>query len=145
MNLPSSFIDSLPAHWTGSELNLFLESLSQESPVSVRLNPSKCHQTLSEEGKVPWASNAFYLAERPTFTFDPLFHAGCFYVPEVSSIFVEQALRQYVDDRDGCALALCAAPGRKSNHIRNTPSTASLMFCTTMIPNLLLTLSVNIV
>ena len=35
-------------------------------------------------------------AQRPTFTFDPLFHAGCYYVQEASSMFVEQVLRTYI-------------------------------------------------
>jgi valyl-tRNA synthetase len=37
------------------------------------------------------------LDERFTFTFDPLFHAGCYYVQEASSMFLEQALKQYVN------------------------------------------------
>ena len=33
----------------------------------------------SGEHAVPWCTSGFYLEERPTFTFDPLFHAGCYY------------------------------------------------------------------
>ena len=144
MTLPSSFIDSLPAHWTESELNLFLESLSQESPVSVRLNPSKCHQTLSEEGKVPWASNAFYLAERPTFTFDPLFHAGCYYVQEASSMFVEQALRCYMPQKPVRALDLCAAPGGKSTLVRSLLPQGSLLVANEVMRNRVQILAENL-
>src|SRR6476661_5601775 len=31
---------------------------------------------LTIHNKVPWTENGYYLAERPSFTFDPLFHAG---------------------------------------------------------------------
>lgn len=65
--------------------------------------------------RVPWSSEGVYLDERLTFTFDPLFHAGCFYVQEASSMFVEQALRQYIKE-PAIMLDLCAAPGGKSTH-----------------------------
>ena len=51
-----------------------------------------------------------YLSQRPTFTFDPLFHAGCYYVQEASSMFVEQVLRTYITG-PVVMLDLCAAPG----------------------------------
>ena len=43
--------------------------------------------------------------------FRPLFHAGCYYVQEASSMFVEQALRRYVGEGPVVMLDLCAAPG----------------------------------
>ena len=57
--------------------------LGEEQPVSIRLNPLKfgrssfftLHPSLKE---VPWATDAYYLDQRLTFTFDPLFHAGCY-------------------------------------------------------------------
>ena len=67
---------------------------------------------------VPWATNAFYLSERPSFTFDPLFHAGAYYVQEASSMFLEQVLRQTVDVNSPLTvLDICAAPGGKSTHL----------------------------
>ena len=38
----------------------------------------------------------YYLPERLSFTFDPLFHAGAYYVQEASSMFLEQAIRSHV-------------------------------------------------
>ena len=46
---------------------------------------------------VPWTQYGYYLYQRPSFTFDPLFHAGCYYVQEASSMFMEQVLKQTVD------------------------------------------------
>ncbi len=65
---------------------------------------------------VPWCPSAFYLEVRPSFTFDPLFHAGLYYVQEASSMFLWEVLRQTVGEhtKDKKVLDLCAAPGGKS-------------------------------
>lgn len=65
---------------------------------------------------IPWCPHGLYLPERPSFTFDPLFHAGAYYVQEASSMFLWEVLRQTVGDNTAGAkvLDLCAAPGGKS-------------------------------
>ncbi|MDP4132118.1 MAG: RNA methyltransferase, partial [Bacteroidota bacterium] len=81
---------------------------SDTQVVSVRLNRAKI-QIEEEIGataphglsfpladRIPWTSNGFYLPERPSFTLDPLFHAGVYYVQEASGMFVEHALRNTV-------------------------------------------------
>ena len=93
----------------------FLQALDVEPVVSVRYNEKK--QLASEECRVvPWSAQGRYLASRPVFTADPLFHAGCYYVQEASSMFVEQVVKQYVNEPVR-ALDLCAAPGGKSTHL----------------------------
>ena len=78
--------------------------------------------------RVPWSSFGYYLEERPSFTFDPLFHAGLYYVQEASSMFLEQALRQTTDlSRPLKVLDLCAAPGGKSTLIQSLISAESLL------------------
>lgn len=73
---------------------------------------------LSQLERIPWSAYGYYLPERPSFTFDPLFHAGCYYVQEASSMFVEQAFCQLTDqNRPLRVLDLCAAPGGKSTHL----------------------------
>ena len=37
--------------------------------------------------KVPWNPLGYHLPERPVFTLDPLFHAGCYYVQDASAQF----------------------------------------------------------
>jgi 16S rRNA C967 or C1407 C5-methylase (RsmB/RsmF family) len=78
--------------------------------------------------RVPWSQYGYYLSERPSFTFDPLFHAGCYYVQEASSMFLEQALKQTIDiTRSLKILDLAAAPGGKSTHIQSLISKNSLL------------------
>ena len=71
---------------------------------------------------VPWCPEGFYLEGRPQFTFDPLFHAGCYYVQEAASMFVTHILRALANNcPNNCQLALdlCAAPGGKSTAMRS--------------------------
>ncbi|MFT4152418.1 methyltransferase RsmF C-terminal domain-like protein [Parafilimonas sp.] len=73
------------------------------------------HPHFSLDKKVPWCEYGFYLDERPRFTFDPLLHAGAYYVQEASSMFLWNALQQLFNrDANIKVLDLCAAPGGKS-------------------------------
>ena len=99
----------------------YLHSFEEDTPVSIRLNPKKtsAERCLKDDMMpVPWCRNAFYLKSRPNFTFDPLFHAGCYYVQEAASMFLDQALRQHLPNTVNMALDLCAAPGGKSTLLR---------------------------
>lgn len=105
-------------------LNRFLEALDEESPTSIRMNPSKGSLTVGES--VPWCPEGYYLEGRPQFTFDPLFHAGCYYVQEAASMFVSHILRQFVKE-PVTMLDLCAAPGGKSTAARTVLPEGSLL------------------
>jgi len=99
-------------------------------------------------GLVPWASNAYYLKERPSFTFDPLFHAGCYYVQEASSMFLEQVIKGIKDSKDfnesvKC-LDLCAAPGGKSTHLSSILPEGSLLIANEVIRSRSYILSENL-
>jgi len=101
---------------------------SGEQVTSIRLNPFKKAGIRNLQSRVPWTDEGYYLAERPSFTFDPLFHAGCYYVQEASSMFLEQALKQTTDlSKPLRILDLCAAPGGKSTHILSLISPDSLL------------------
>ncbi|MDD3038416.1 rRNA cytosine-C5-methyltransferase [Bacteroides sp.] len=136
MNLPASFIDYTRALLGNEEYEMFADSLQQESPVSIRLNNVKWKMDSEKSllNKVLWASEGYYLDERLTFTFDPLFHAGCYYVQEASSMFVEQVIRQYVKE-PVIMLDLCAAPGGKSTHARSVLPQGSLLVANEVIRN----------
>ncbi len=99
--------------------------------VSIRINPAKFDNgqvSFNVEAKVPWSSNGYYLTERPSFTTDPLFHAGAYYVQEASSMFLEEAIRQSCDLKQTLrVLDLCAAPGGKSTLIQSLISDESLL------------------
>lgn len=93
-------------------------AMAEEPPVSIRMNPAK-HTGRPDGGeRVPWCENGWWLRVRPAFTFDPLLHAGCYYVQEASSMFIDRVLRQYTDGRPVTMLDLCAAPGGKSTAAR---------------------------
>lgn len=130
MKLPEAFVARTRALLGDDDYAAFEAALQREPLTSLRINPGKAAVDAASSSvrlrPVPWASAGYYADERPTFTFDPLFHAGCYYVQEASSMFVEQVLRRYVD-RPVVALDLCAAPGGKSTHVRSLLPEGSLL------------------
>jgi 16S rRNA C967 or C1407 C5-methylase (RsmB/RsmF family)/NOL1/NOP2/fmu family ribosome biogenesis protein len=107
----------------GEEWSLFEQAHSGNVPVSIRINPKKQNATAlsayadKNEG-MGWSEHGYYLKERPSFTLDPLFHAGAYYVQEASSMLVEQAIKQITNTNTPIrVLDLCAAPGGKSTHL----------------------------
>lgn len=122
MILPDDFVAQTEKLF-GTELwNIAKDALKGEPEVSIRLNPFKCDvgvcKTADDGGEVSWCNNGFYLSGRKGFTFDPLFHAGVYYVQEASSMFLDFVLRSFMPDRPLMALDLCAAPGGKSTVAR---------------------------
>ncbi len=99
-----------------------------ESPTSIRLNPFKL-SAIKSNNPVPWCADGYYLDTRPSFTFDPLFHAGCYYVQEASSMFIDHILRYINKDNIESikVLDLCAAPGGKSTLINSTLKNTDLL------------------
>ena len=130
MRLPLAFSEDMRTLLGEEDYRMLEDALHQEPVTSFRVNPQKSFTpqpnypaTLE---KVPWCSTGFYAGERPTFTFDPLFHAGCYYVQEASSMFLEQVLTQYVHT-PVVMLDLCAAPGGKSTHAASLLPQGSLL------------------
>jgi 16S rRNA C967 or C1407 C5-methylase (RsmB/RsmF family)/NOL1/NOP2/fmu family ribosome biogenesis protein len=95
-----------------------LKALSEPASVSIRTNPAKWNKIPVNSFQVPWCRSGFYLNERPSFTLDPLFHAGCYYPQEASGMFLEQVFLQTSGDKKNIrVLDLCGAPGGKSTHL----------------------------
>lgn len=133
MNLPEDFT-AYTREWMGEDLFAdFMKGMEATAPTSIRLNPFKCpsctHITDEDDTEVvPWCPNTGrYLSERRNFTFDPLLHAGLYYVQEASSMFIDLAIRKYVK-QPVRMLDLCAAPGGKSTAIRAALPEGSLLF-----------------
>ena len=138
--LPEKLISALKT-WEHFNEEAFLSvHASGEQLVSVHMNPQKrlfqnghWKENISDPPfeiaqNIPWATDAYYLSERPSFTLDPLFHAGTYYVQEASGMFLEYALRRTVDlSRSLKMLDLCAAPGGKSTMIQSLVSPESLL------------------
>lgn len=114
--LPQSFYQQMCALLGTAESGALCTALTEtQPPVSIRRHPVKCGDAFAEEERVGWCDAGRYLAERPSFTFDPRLHAGAYYVQEASSMFIEQAyLRIAADFTPQRLLDLCAAPGGKS-------------------------------
>lgn len=125
----------LPAEWVdaqrlalGVEAGSLFAALDLEPLTSVRLNPAKPIPVGGDP--VPWCAHGRHLARRPVFTLDPLFHAGCYYVQEASSMFLEQAVHATgLQHAPVLALDLCAAPGGKSTHLLSLLDPCSLVVC----------------
>lgn len=119
-NLPAALLESLKGI-PGFDKTAF-EAVhdSAEQSVSVRINPCKPFNVedaqFKIESPVPWCPYGKYLSERPSFTLDPLLHAGAYYVQEASSMFLWHVLDHTVEkkSRNLKVLDLCAAPGGKS-------------------------------
>ena len=124
--LPPLFEEAMQNRLSGA-FSDFVQSLKEVPPVSIRLNPRKncTHEGLE---KIQWSQFGRYLTERPVFTLDPELHGGTYYVQEASSMFLEQAFLQVVDQsRSIKVLDLCAAPGGKSTHLQSLLNDQSLL------------------
>ncbi|MBR4774849.1 MAG: hypothetical protein IK008_01970 [Bacteroidales bacterium] len=97
-----------------------VRALGGQPSVSIRLNPAKLSACpFPDATPVPWSPYGFLLKERPVFTLDPLFHAGCYYVQDSSAMFVGHVFREMTAGlTGGCrVLDLCAAPGGKTTDL----------------------------
>lgn len=141
--LPLDFIDSMRLQ-LGAEAEDLFKALEGEQPTSIRLNDKVDVLTFDcDTEEVPWHLDGYYLSERPQFTLDPLFHAGCYYVQEASSMFVQQALDQYVRP-ESVVLDLCAAPGGKSTLISQHLGDEGLLLSNEVVRQRVFILSENI-
>lgn len=161
-NLPSDFLKYL-AESAGDELvPRIAEAIASNPVTAIRLNPFKTKKLLeagysiedilqmidAEDGgyeSIPWCADGFYLNRRPSFTHDPLFHAGLYYVQEPSSMFLS-VLQPIIDSllrsvKRLNVLDLCASPGGKTTHLcsmlgskENLPNAdRSLLICNEVI------------
>jgi 16S rRNA C967 or C1407 C5-methylase (RsmB/RsmF family)/NOL1/NOP2/fmu family ribosome biogenesis protein len=131
-SLPQALLGSLQG-LPGFDREAFIAVHEQaQPPVSIRINPlkqiSEYAFPLVSSDRVPWSAQGFYLPERPSFTLDPLFHAGTYYVQEASSMFLEQAVQASgLAHESIVALDLCAAPGGKSTLMQSLLTPTSLL------------------
>lgn len=136
MNIPADFLQQMHQLVGEEQCNQLLCALDTESPTSIRMNFVKGIHSVNTafvDAEVPWCKGGIYLKHRPNFTFDPLFHAGAYYVQEASSMFMDEIVRQLVTT-PVTMLDLCAAPGGKSTTVRAALPTGSLLFCNEPIP-----------
>ena len=139
MELPAGFVSEIGRLLAPDEFERFAAAMDQPCPVSIRVNRRKMSTRvwddikanfhLSDEDRVAWCTDGYYLAERPLFTLDPLLHAGAYYVQEASSMFVAHLINIYIGTRPVRALDLCAAPGGKSTLLEACLPEGSSLTC----------------
>ena len=122
----------------------YLEAFNEEAPVSIRLNPKLYPGARPQPQKPPtgawpqyqvsWCPEGYYLEGRPQFTFDLLFHAGCYYVQEAASMFVTHILRELSILSPLNVLDMCAAPGGKSTAMLSVLPEGSMLVSNEPIP-----------
>lgn len=129
MLLPQAFQEQMCALLGTAEAGALCNVLTETPPpVSVRRHPLKAGDAFAEAERVEWCEAGRYLAERPSFTFDPRLHGGAYYVQEASSMFIEQAYRCIAATTSPHRLLdLCAAPGGKSTLWRSLLPDGSLL------------------
>ena len=128
MSINSIFGQYLEEAIGAQKAEVAFSAFSCPASTSVRLNPSKPVASLPADAAiVPWSKYGRLLSERPSFTLDPLFHAGAYYVQDSSSMFVGHVFRDIlakvinnskaIVDKPIKVLDLCAAPGGKTTDI----------------------------
>lgn len=141
---PREFTDRISLQSCIDVPNLLL-ALEEPGPASIRINSSKWHRIPVSSSQVPWCKTGFYLETRPSYTADPLFHAGCYYPQEASGMFLEQVFNQLLS---GCTrirvLDLCGAPGGKSTHLSSLIGDKGLLVANEAIRSRASVLSENI-
>jgi 16S rRNA C967 or C1407 C5-methylase (RsmB/RsmF family)/NOL1/NOP2/fmu family ribosome biogenesis protein len=144
MQLPTPFVKSLEVYLSKTDILSLTETLLSKSPVSVRKHRHKDF-SLPVDYAVPWCPLGNYLDERPQFIFDPLFHAGSYYVQEASSMLLWHALSHQCNPADQpVILDLCASPGGKSTLIANFLDGNGLLISNEIIKSRAYTLKSNI-
>ena len=108
----------------GSEYDGFVKSLEVKPNTTIRINPFKYNPETSSHPfirgistctqDILWCNLGYSLESRPEFVLDPLYHAGCYYPQESSSMFITQFLLDLDPNKPLKVLDLCAAPGGKS-------------------------------
>ena len=144
MLLPDDFTRLMRSHLGGDLAETLFRGLDQPPTTAVRLNPAKtAHLILNPASvgdPVPWCPGAYYLDGHRAFTFDPLFHAGAYYVQDASSMYLAHLLASYLQPPTSyllpptsnplpplLALDLCAAPGGKSTLLASHLPEGSLL------------------
>lgn len=130
-NIPAGFQAMIKSALGDEIAQRLLDALAATEPdTSIRLNRRKSDIGLlpyPDMTPVEWCSSGYYLPERPVFTFDPLLHAGVYYVQDASSMIYETIIRQIAGKEPLMVADLCAAPGGKTTAILNALPEGSTM------------------
>ena len=146
MALPELFIQQINELFPADEASALVLALGDSEPsVSIRINAKKC-DSAPEYKRVPWCELGYHLGERQSFTFDPSFHSGRYYVQDASSMFLAYAIKKLVDKTTPVRyLDLCAAPGGKTTTAIDALPEGSLVVANEIMGNRAQILKENII
>jgi 16S rRNA C967 or C1407 C5-methylase (RsmB/RsmF family)/NOL1/NOP2/fmu family ribosome biogenesis protein len=143
--LPDKFLAQLTTVLDSQGIIDFQKSLAGCTPTSIRYNQHKPIPVAANVDQVPWCPDAYYLSERPSFTLDPCFHAGAYYVQEASSTFLHHILKSLQLPESSLILDLCAAPGGKSTLLGSFIGESGMLIANEVIKNRAQILKENII
>ena len=127
VKLPENFIKTI-YELLGNEAESLIKALDLPPVISLRFNKRKPGAEFSDVSPVPWCKSGVYLKKRPEFIFDPLLHAGAYYVQDASSMIYETLITYLLGHFSKVSgslqpalnvLDLCAAPGGKTTAMIN--------------------------
>lgn len=121
VKLPEDFINQIKELFP-TEFEHFIQAIQNSVKRSIRLNPQKSNFELNLP-HTTWHKYGYLLPEGNSVTWDPLFHAGAYYVQESSSMFLKSILETIhliFANKPLNLLDLCAAPGGKSTLLAET-------------------------
>lgn len=113
IQLPAAFETQMIDLLGTEEFLQFKKAIDLPSKTSIRFNTSKPVKKDWVKKTISWSEQGYFLEDRPSFTLDPSFHAGAYYVQEASSMFIDHILKS-IESPKGIYLDLAAAPGGKS-------------------------------
>jgi 16S rRNA C967 or C1407 C5-methylase (RsmB/RsmF family)/NOL1/NOP2/fmu family ribosome biogenesis protein len=135
-NLPPSFVARMKDQLK-TDFETFEAALASEPPVSIRINDQKkIPLQFQSTSTIPWCVGGLYLSERPSFTLDPAFHSGAYYVQEASSMLLATAFKTlFPASYPIRVLDLCAAPGGKSTLLASLLPEGSILVSNETVKN----------
>ncbi|RYD74910.1 MAG: hypothetical protein EOP53_17425 [Sphingobacteriales bacterium] len=126
---PKDFLEMMQNR-LGNEFDAFVRALNETPPTSIRINPVKGANLFSDSAQIPWCKYGRFLNERPSYVWDPMYHAGAYYSQEASSMLFANAIDF---SKDLKVLDLCAAPGGKSSLVQSMMTKNSVLVSNEMV------------
>ena len=117
--IPELFITRFSADFPAQVAGVLAAMLDAPTP-ALNANIRKRTALPTAAGRVAWNVNGQYLCEGYSPVFDPLWHAGGYYMMEAASQSVAHVLAALPLPAQARALDLCAAPGGKSTVLLNS-------------------------
>lgn len=118
--LPRAFVRRFTRDFP-NHADLVLEALNGSAMKSLTLNRLKISNAFDQQPGVMWNEYGRYLETDFSPVFDPLWHAGSYYVMEAASQYLQTVIQHLTASGEdfSTALDLCAAPGGKSAVLLN--------------------------